>query len=86
MHQHLPLLDPPKFTQIWDFWLEKKPSGNPVIVTATVTCDRPKLSAVKFGNLIFFSKKPDILLHENNLNRPEFKKSSQRNDEELRFD
>jgi hypothetical protein len=29
LYQHLPLQDPPKFTQIWDFWFENKPSGNP---------------------------------------------------------
>jgi hypothetical protein len=27
--QHLPLQDPPKCTQIWIFWFENKPSGNP---------------------------------------------------------
>jgi hypothetical protein len=29
MYQHLPLQDPPKFTQIWDFGFENMPSGNP---------------------------------------------------------
>jgi hypothetical protein len=28
-YQHLPFKGPPKFTQIWDFWFENKPSGNP---------------------------------------------------------
>jgi hypothetical protein len=29
IYQHLPFKGPPKFTQIWDFWFENKPSGNP---------------------------------------------------------
>jgi hypothetical protein len=29
IYQHLPLKGPPKFTQIWDFLFENKPSGNP---------------------------------------------------------
>jgi hypothetical protein len=29
IYQHLPLQDPPKFTQIWIFWFENRPSGNP---------------------------------------------------------
>jgi hypothetical protein len=24
--------DPPKFTQIWIFWFENKPSGNPALL------------------------------------------------------
>jgi hypothetical protein len=26
----LTIQGPPKFTQIWNFWFENKPSGNPV--------------------------------------------------------
>jgi hypothetical protein len=29
IYQHLRLQDPSKFTQIWIFWFENKPSGNP---------------------------------------------------------
>jgi hypothetical protein len=29
--QHLPSQDPPKFTQIWIFWLENITSGNPAV-------------------------------------------------------
>jgi hypothetical protein len=29
IYQHLPFKGPPKFAQIWDFWFENKPSGNP---------------------------------------------------------
>jgi hypothetical protein len=29
IYQHLPFKGPPKFDQIWDFWFENKPSGNP---------------------------------------------------------
>jgi hypothetical protein len=29
IYQHLPFKGPPKFTQIWAFWFENKPSGNP---------------------------------------------------------
>jgi hypothetical protein len=29
IYQHLPFKRPPKFTQIWIFWFENKPSGNP---------------------------------------------------------
>jgi hypothetical protein len=28
-YQQLSFKGPPKFTQIWDFWFENKPSGNP---------------------------------------------------------
>jgi hypothetical protein len=28
-YQHLPFKGPPKFTKIWDFWFENKPSGIP---------------------------------------------------------
>jgi hypothetical protein len=28
IYQHLTFKEPPKFTQIWDFWFENKPSGN----------------------------------------------------------
>jgi hypothetical protein len=28
IYQHLPFKGSPKFTQIWDFWFENKPSGN----------------------------------------------------------
>jgi hypothetical protein len=31
--QHLLFKGPPKFTQIWNFWFENKPSGNPVLHT-----------------------------------------------------
>jgi hypothetical protein len=27
--KYLPFKGPSKFTQIWDFWFENKPSGNP---------------------------------------------------------
>jgi hypothetical protein len=30
IYKRLPLQDPPKFTQIWIFWLENIPSGSPV--------------------------------------------------------
>jgi hypothetical protein len=29
VYQHLPLQDPPKFTQTGNFWFENMPSGNP---------------------------------------------------------
>jgi hypothetical protein len=29
-YQRIPFQGPPKCTQIWDFWFENKPSGNPV--------------------------------------------------------
>jgi hypothetical protein len=29
IYQHLPFKGRPKFAQIWDFWFENKPSGNP---------------------------------------------------------
>jgi hypothetical protein len=29
IYHHLPIKGPPKFIQIWDFWFESKPSGNP---------------------------------------------------------
>jgi hypothetical protein len=29
IYQHLPFKGLPKFTKIWDFWFENKPSGNP---------------------------------------------------------
>jgi hypothetical protein len=29
IYQHLPFKGPPKLSQIWDFWFENKPSGNP---------------------------------------------------------
>jgi hypothetical protein len=35
IYQHLPFKGPQKFTQIWDFWFENKPSGNPVPLTGT---------------------------------------------------
>jgi hypothetical protein len=31
MYQHLLLQDPPKFTQIWNFWFENVASGNPIL-------------------------------------------------------
>jgi hypothetical protein len=30
--------DPPKFTQMWIFWFENKPSGNPGLSVHDVTC------------------------------------------------
>jgi hypothetical protein len=29
INQHLPFKGPTKYTHIWDFWFENKPSGNP---------------------------------------------------------
>jgi hypothetical protein len=31
IYQHLQFKGTPKFTEIWYFWFENKPSGNPVI-------------------------------------------------------
>jgi hypothetical protein len=46
-NQHLPFKGPPKFTQIWDFWFEKKPSGNPA-VESTLFRDRMTETFQKF--------------------------------------
>jgi hypothetical protein len=32
IYQHLPFKGPPKFPQIWNFWYENKPSGNPALL------------------------------------------------------
>jgi hypothetical protein len=43
IYKHLPFKSPPKFTQIWDFWVENKPSRNPVpAYTSTDTCRKNK--------------------------------------------
>jgi hypothetical protein len=35
MAKHLRLQDPPKFSQIWDFWSENMPSGNRAFQVST---------------------------------------------------
>jgi hypothetical protein len=49
IYQHLPFKGPPKFTQIWDFGFENKPSGNPDWVqdsTSITPSRRPLLKSI----------------------------------------
>jgi hypothetical protein len=72
MYHHLPLQDPPKFTQIWIFGFENKPSGNPAEQLSSPCCPRqtwvlswPEISlAVGFRSLQKKMKK-NVLAEKN---------------------
>jgi hypothetical protein len=54
IYQPLQLQGAPKFTQIWEFWFESKPSGNP---------GAEKKQKIKQQKMIFFKqdKRPPLL-------------------------
>jgi hypothetical protein len=47
--KYLPVQDPPKFTQIWIFWFENKPSGNPGLDTPSLFKTDTRRWVVSFG-------------------------------------
>jgi hypothetical protein len=53
MYQPLPLQDPPKFTQILDFWFDNKPSGNPVFDRGDKFIDPVEFEADQYYKITF---------------------------------
>jgi hypothetical protein len=48
IYKRFPIWGPPKFTQNWDFWVENKPSGNPVFDEEKRLIQKKNISGAKF--------------------------------------
>jgi hypothetical protein len=58
IYQHFPFKGPPKFTQIWDFWFENKPSGNPAFWPILVSLG----NAIQIWLFFKLARWPDLVV------------------------